>query len=66
MAVIVFGATAGAVQVSLGLFALVLLFIVGFAWIGNCRPGGGRVTATLVVGVVIGLLVLLLLRAVGP
>jgi hypothetical protein len=63
---VILGATTGAVQVVLGLFVLALLFVVGYAWIKNCRPSGGRLLTTFALGVVVGLIVLLLLRAVGP
>lgn len=63
---IILGATIGAVQVVLGLFVLALLFVVGKVWIKSCRPSPGRMLATFALGVVVGLIVLLLLRAVGP
>jgi hypothetical protein len=63
---IIVGATTGAVQVALGLFTLALLFMVGYTWINNCRPSVGRLSATLVLGLVVGLMVLLLLRWIGP
>jgi len=66
MLIIVLGAAAGAVQIIMGLFLLALLFIVGWAWISNCRPNGGRLLATIVAGAAVGLLVLLLLHAAGP
>lgn len=62
----ILGATSGAVQVVLGLFVLALLLLVGYTWVKNCRPSRGRLSATLVLGVVAGLIVLLLLRAAGP
>jgi hypothetical protein len=62
----ILGATSGAVQVVLGLIVLALLLVVGFTWVKNCRPSGRRLSATLVLGVVVGLIVLLLLRAAGP
>jgi len=63
---VILGATTGAVQVVLGLFGLTLLFVVGYAWVRNCRPTRGRLLATLVLGLLVGLVILILLRAVGP
>jgi len=63
---VILGVTSGAVQVVLGLFVLALLLAVGYAWLTSCRPTGGRVLATVVVGLVVGVVILLVLRAVGP
>lgn len=63
---IILGATSGAVQIVLGLLVLALLIVVAYAWIKHCRPRGGRLLATLVSGLLVGLILLLLLRAVAP
>lgn len=63
---VMLGATSGAVKVVLGLFVLALLFVVGYTWIKNCRPRGGLLLVTFVLGMVLGLIVMLLLRAGGP
>lgn len=66
MLVILLGATSSAVQIVLGLLVLALLLLVGHGWVTSCRPGIGRLLATLGLGLLVGVILLLLLRAGGP
>ena len=59
-------AIGGAIQIALSLLVLVLLLVAGYVWIKNCRPSGIRLLLTAVVGVVVGIILLMLLRALAP
>jgi hypothetical protein len=48
------------------LLVLALLLLVGHGWVTSCRPGIGRLLATLGLGLLAGVILLLLLRAGGP
>jgi hypothetical protein len=65
MFIVILGTTSGALRVVLDLFVLAILCVVGYGLVRGCRPTGARLLATLVLGLLAGLLILLLLRAVG-
>jgi Glutaminase len=56
---ILLGATAGAVQIVLGLFVLAVLFAAAYIWFVHCRPSGWKLLRAVGGGVLVGLIVLL-------